>query len=430
MKPEWWPGEEHEAFTEWAVSNGVDTNNVTPARFPGRGLGMMATQKINKGDAVLRVPTKLMIIADSIPTTFTKQFPEDIAVQALLAAYLTHGDAEDLSKWELWRKSWPSRQVFADSMPILWPTVLGGPKWPPSNDKNEDVVDLNKPGFFPPSISGRWNSLNPGPKTRKYELDHQNILPKQVQLLSKAWFDVVAVYPETEWDTFSYHWLIVNTRSFYWIGLGQEAPEDPNDAMGLVPFADYFNHADVARDVKFDENEYVFCATKDYEEGDEVYMNYGSHPNDTLLAEYGFFLDVNEADSVYLDDIVFRDIHTPEQQEDLWLNQYYGNYQVTPHGPCYRTEVAACLSYMKEEDWRNHVLEGMTHGLDEDRSEVTLKRWILAYATEAQATIIALQTAIDNDTTVQAHRQKAETLLRRWEQIRNLCENAAKTVST
>jgi hypothetical protein len=47
MKPKWWPGEEHEAFTEWAFSNGVDTNNVTPARFPGRGLGMMATQKIN-----------------------------------------------------------------------------------------------------------------------------------------------------------------------------------------------------------------------------------------------------------------------------------------------------------------------------------------------------------------------------------------------
>jgi hypothetical protein len=37
----------------------------------------------------------------------------------------------------------------------------------------------------------------------------------------------------------------VNTRSFYWIGEGQETPEDPNDAMGLVPFADYFNHADV-----------------------------------------------------------------------------------------------------------------------------------------------------------------------------------------
>ena len=74
-------------------------------------------------------------------------------------------------------------------------------------------------------------------------------------------------------------------------------------------------------------------------------MNYGSHPNDTLLAECekvllfssfqradfvsslsidGFFLDVNEADSIYLDDIVFRDIQTAEQQEELWLNQYYG----------------------------------------------------------------------------------------------------------
>jgi hypothetical protein len=39
------------------------------------------------------------------------------------------------------------------------------------------------------------------------------------------------------------------------------------------------------RDVKFDENTYEFRATKDYEEGDEVFMNYGSHPNDTLLAE-------------------------------------------------------------------------------------------------------------------------------------------------
>lgn len=38
----------------------------------------------------------------------------------------------------------------------------------------------------------------------------------------------------------------------------------------------------------------------------------------------GFFLDENEADSIYLDDIVFRDITTAGQQEELWLNQYYG----------------------------------------------------------------------------------------------------------
>jgi hypothetical protein len=38
-------------------------------------------------------------------------------------------------------------------------------------------------------------------------------------------------------------------------------------------------------DVKFDEKEYTLRATEDYEKGDEVYMSYGSHPNDFLLAE-------------------------------------------------------------------------------------------------------------------------------------------------
>lgn len=48
-KPAWWPGEDHAAFTEWALNQGVVANGVTPARFPGRGLGMIATQKIKVG---------------------------------------------------------------------------------------------------------------------------------------------------------------------------------------------------------------------------------------------------------------------------------------------------------------------------------------------------------------------------------------------
>lgn len=105
------------------------------------------------------------------------------------------------------------------------------------------------------------------------------------------------------------------------------------------------------------------------------------------------------------------------------------NYQVTPHGPCYRTEIAACLSYMKEEDWRNHVLEGQSKGLDETLSEATIKGWISTYAAEAEAGISALEKAIENDPTVQEHRTKAEILLKRWKQIKDICEHAAETVS-
>jgi len=40
------PGEEHVAFMRWAISQGVEINGVAPARFPGRGLGMMALRAI------------------------------------------------------------------------------------------------------------------------------------------------------------------------------------------------------------------------------------------------------------------------------------------------------------------------------------------------------------------------------------------------
>ncbi|CAG8245120.1 unnamed protein product [Penicillium salamii] len=412
MKPEWWPGEEHAAFTEWAFSNGIETDAVTPARLQGRGLGMVATRNIKKGDAVLRVPTKLMVTVDDIPTSFTEKLPEDIAVQALLAGYLTHGDPEQLKRYDAWRKSWPSRQDFEDSMPILWPTALGGPQWPMS----KDTLNSDQPSLLPPSISGLWPSLKPGPKTRKYTMDYQDILAEQAQRLRKAWTDITSAYPETNWEDFSYHWLIVNTRSFYWVGEGKETPEDPNDAMGLVPFADYFNHADVARDVKFDEHEYVFRATKDYQEGEEVFMNYGSHPNDTLLAECRSW-SIADTCATLIDHRWFT------------IDTNASNYQVTPHGPCYRTEIAACLSYMKEQDWRNHVLEGQSEGLDETRSEATIKRWILTYAAQAEAGVSAIQKAIEVNPTVQEHRPKAELLLKRWKQIKDLCEHAAETVS-
>ena len=54
VNPDWWPGEDHEAFTVWAMENGVEAFGVTPARFPGRGLGMMATREIKVGFSALQ----------------------------------------------------------------------------------------------------------------------------------------------------------------------------------------------------------------------------------------------------------------------------------------------------------------------------------------------------------------------------------------
>jgi hypothetical protein len=83
---------------------------------------------------------------------------------------------------------------------------------------------------------------------------------------------------------------------------------------------------------------------------------------------------------------------------------------------------------MKEEDWRNHVLEGSTEGVDEKLSEDIIKGWLRTYCAEADAAVDVLRAAMESDPVVQTHRQKAQTLLQRWAQIKELCESASRAI--
>jgi hypothetical protein len=40
------PGEQHTQFVDWAKSNGVEINGIAPARFSGRGMGIVAAKDI------------------------------------------------------------------------------------------------------------------------------------------------------------------------------------------------------------------------------------------------------------------------------------------------------------------------------------------------------------------------------------------------
>ncbi|PLB37322.1 ribosomal N-lysine methyltransferase [Aspergillus candidus] len=425
MNPKWSPGPEHEQFTEWAQSQGIIAKGVGPARFPGRGLGMVAKRDIEKGEAIVTVPRTAMVTIDGLPESFTGLFPEGTPVHAVLAAFFTNGDPEDLRHYDLWRKTWPSRRDFESCMPLLWPACLRGDSDGPSSS-----------GLLPPSISSSWRSFQKnerGPKSSASDYSpHQDLLPAQETRLRTAWTAVLEVFPETDWDEFSYHWLVVNTRSFFYLMPGRDMPEDHNDAMALLPFADYFNHSDVACNVKFDGEKYVFWATKPYNAGEEIYMSYGNHPNDFLFAEYGFYLDENASEALYLDDIIFKDLD-PSQREELEFQQYYGNYQLTASGVCFRTEIAACIKYMAPEDWRNYVLGYSTQGMSEAKSEAIIRKWVRTYVHEAEVTIAALQNVggagAETDTERAGREEKVEMLRRRWVQIGELCRRGLDAVS-
>ena len=40
------PGEQHTRFVDWAKSNGVEIDGIAPARFVGRGMGIVAAKDI------------------------------------------------------------------------------------------------------------------------------------------------------------------------------------------------------------------------------------------------------------------------------------------------------------------------------------------------------------------------------------------------
>lgn len=179
---------------------------------------------------MVTVPITAMLTIDSIPSSFIRMYPKGTSIHAILAAYLTQGDSESLKKWDAWRQVWPHRRDFEESMPLLWP-------------KSTSHEALSR---FPPSASGSWSSIKKSPASIKYYTRYTSLLPQQEKRLQDAWKDVVKVSPNMDWDMFSYHWLILNTRSFYYVTPGKPEPEDWNDAIALVPFADYFNHDDDA----------------------------------------------------------------------------------------------------------------------------------------------------------------------------------------
>ena len=52
------------------------------------------------------------------------------------------------------------------------------------------------------------------------------------------------LFPDGTLPQYTYFWLIVNTRSFYFEIPGCDVVQKYDDRMVFCPFADYFNHND------------------------------------------------------------------------------------------------------------------------------------------------------------------------------------------
>ncbi len=112
--------------------------------------------------------------------------------------------------------------------------------------------------------------------------------------------------------------------------------------MVLNPFADYFDHADEGCSVEYGPKGFKISSDRVYERDDEIYISYGSHSNDFLLAEYGFILPGNKWDEIQLDHILLAELST-RQRYQLEELGFLGKYALDHGTVCHRTHVALRL---------------------------------------------------------------------------------------
>ncbi|MCJ1421570.1 hypothetical protein MMC32_007934 [Xylographa parallela] len=298
-------------LVRWAKDKGVVLNGIKPQKISGRGLGVVATRKLKAGETILTVPTEALRSLDTIPKSISRELPPDISLHALLAANLA---LDETTKFASWKSVLPTWADFEATTPFMW--------------------------------SEQLQSLLPKPA--------KDLLQKQQAKFQQEWDIVAKTYRDMPRQEYLYAWFIVNTRTFYY-----ETPRmetfPHNDKLALLPVADLLNHADSGCQVSFTPESFTIVADRAYRASEEVYISYGGHSNDFLLAEYGFVLAQNRWDEVCLDDVIMPNLNMTQKAE-LEDIGFLGKYMLDAEtAGCHRTQVVLRLLCCTSAEWHRFV---------------------------------------------------------------------------
>jgi len=197
----------------------------------------------------------------------------------------------------------------------------------------------------------------------------RELLETQQHSFGRDWARVAKAFPHLQREDYLRGWLIVNTRSFYY-STPQMETYPPIDRLALVPVADLFNHADTGCGVSFTPDVgFVVSADREYHVGQEIFISYGAHTNDFLLAEYGFVSMANSWDKTCLDDVILPRL-SPAQKRLLRDRELLGPFLLDAATlGCRKTQAAIRLlcpcsqpqreAFLDDEGCGQHCQEGM-----------------------------------------------------------------------
>ncbi|KAK3330925.1 hypothetical protein B0H66DRAFT_81304 [Apodospora peruviana] len=305
--------EVYEDLLNWARGQDIELHGIEPRPLSGRGIGVVSTKSIKENEVLLRVPTSALRTAKTVCKKVSSKLPTGSRVHGLLAADIILNPSP---KYKQWNAVMPSREDVWASLPLTW---------------NRRLHEL-----LPRSARER--------------------LRKQETKFERDWTAIKQAFPDSKIsrNDYLYAWALVNTRTFYY-ELNGNSKLHKDDRLALQPVADLLNHHDSEGcKVDFESDDCTITSTRAYAPGDEVYICYGNHGNDFLLAEYGFVLPQNRWDEVCLDDAILPKL-SARQKEQLDEVGFLGNYMLDSNGVCYRTQVALRLICLPLNEWRRFV---------------------------------------------------------------------------
>jgi hypothetical protein len=336
----------------------------------------MCTNSSQDDKVLLQVPTGLLRTVDTVPRLVRKKLPSHMSVHGLLAADLA---LDKSPTYKLWNAVIPSKSELEESCPLAW------------------VPELQT--YLPTPAAER--------------------LRKQQSKYARDWEEVRLAFPAVKEDDYRYAWLLVNTRTFYYSTPKTEKLYHKDDRMALQPVADLFNHADEGCSVAFDAESFTIKANRTYEAGEEVFICYGRHSNDFLLAEYGFVLEENRWDEVGLDEPVLSQLGK-EQREDLEDAGFSGNYRLDADTVCYRTQVAVRRMCMPVDKWRR-LIEGLE---DAEVLKGKVDKLIVGILRTYEKDVLGIIAELEN--MKDGTQDQRDVLIRRWGQVRVLVEDTIR----
>lgn len=219
---------------------------------------------------------------ETLPRNILRSLPANTSIHGLLSAHLSVDTSAGVAAW---KAVFPTLTEFEAGMPLMWPEEL------------QDLLPL--------------------------QVKHH--LEKQQARFERDWDLFAKAYPHIPEREYLYFWLLINTRTFY--NETEKTEKYPwEDRLALLPVADLFNHsADEGCCMAFYSKGYAVTVDKAYNAGDEVFISYGDHPNDYILTEYGFIIDDNQWDKIYLDDVLIPKL-SGNQKSELQRKGIFGEY--------------------------------------------------------------------------------------------------------